>query len=246
VTDTTLTLIAHAGTHVGKVRSGNEDAYHCGERLFVVADGLGGHAAGEVASALAVEELAGLEPRDFSTVEEVQEALAEAIRAGNRRVHAEAEADARRAGMGTTLTAAAVMGERLALAHVGDSRAYLLRGGALQQLTTDHTAAQEAVDAGYLTPEQAATRPERHMLARAVGLALDVAVDTPEPVGLAPGDRVLLCSDGLVDPLTDQAIATILEEHPDPREACEGLVQAALDGGGPDNVTVVVVRIDGS
>lgn len=246
MTDTTLSLTAHAGTHVGRVRPGNEDAYHCADGLFVVADGLGGHAAGEVASAMAVEELARVDPAAFASDQELQQALADAVRAGNEKVHAAAQADAARSGMGTTVTAAAVTDRRLVLAHVGDSRAYLQRNGSLQQLTTDHTAAQEAVDAGYLTPEQASSRPERHMLARAVGLEPRVDVDAPKPVDLQAGDRVLLCSDGLIEPLTDQAIATILDEHPDPAEACDALVQAALDGGGPDNITVVVVRVDGS
>lgn len=239
-------LTAHGATHVGLVRTGNEDAFYTGRTVFVVADGLGGHVAGEVASALAVERVAQFDPGAHEDLEDLQRALADAVRAANTVVHDDAQAHHERAGMGTTVTAAAVSQGRVLLAHVGDSRAYLHRAGSLRQLTTDHTAAQEAVDAGYLTPEQAARRPERHMLARAVGLKPDVVVDTPPPVGLEAGDRLLLCSDGLIEPVDDEGIATILAEHPDPEEACAALVQAALDGGAPDNVTVVLVGVDGS
>lgn len=241
-----LRLSSYGATHVGLARADNEDAYHCGEALFVVADGLGGHAAGEVASAMAVERLAGFDPGAYGEVAELQHALAEAVRDANRVVHADAQAHPGRAGMGTTVTAAVVLDGRVALAHVGDSRAYLHRGGALHRLTTDHTAAQQAVDAGYLTPEQAARRPERHLLARAVGLEAEVAVDTPAPRALHSADRLLLCSDGLTEPVGEASLTAILDEYPDPREAGDALVQAALDGGAPDNVTVVIVRVDGS
>lgn len=246
MTDTTLHLTAAGATHVGLLRPGNEDAYHCGDVVFAVADGLGGHAAGEVASALAIERIAAVDLPAGASAAEAQEAVAEAVRAANEAVLASAAADRARTGMGTTLTAAAVAGGRLVLAHVGDSRAYLHRDGALRQLTTDHTAAQQAVEAGYLTAEQAASHPERHVLARAVGLEPDVPVDTPPAEDLQPGDRVLLCSDGLIDPVSDPTIAAILDEHSDPAAACDALVRAALDGGGPDNVTVVIVRADGA
>ena len=237
-------LSAHAATHVGLVRAGNEDSVHCGTVVFTVADGLGGHAAGEVASQLAVESLAAVDPTARGDIQGAQETLAEAVREANRVVHAAAQDDPSRAGMGTTLTAAVVHEGQAALAHVGDSRAYLHRAGDLRQLTKDHTAAQEAVDAGHLTPEQAAHHPERHALARAVGLGAEVEVDTPPPLRLEAGDRLLLCSDGLIDPVSDEAIGRILEDHPEPAQACDALVQAALDGGGPDNVTVLVVRVD--
>lgn len=240
-----LLLTAHAASHVGLVRAGNEDALLCGEGVYVVADGLGGHAAGEVASATAVERLTAFDAGGASGPDELQRALAETVRAANRAVYDAAQAEPGKAGMGTTVTAGAVAQGCLVLAHVGDSRAYLHRASSLRQLTTDHTAAQQAVDGGYLTPEEAARRPERHMLARAVGLEPDVAVDAPPPLELQAGDRLLLCSDGLTEPVEDAAIATILDEHPDPAVACDTLVQAALDGGGPDNVTVLVVRVDG-
>ena len=239
-----LRVTAHADTNVGLVREGNEDSYHCGAALFAVADGLGGHAAGEVASAIAVERLASVDPEACESPEEVQVALVEAVRDANRAVHDSAKAHRGRAGMATTLTAAAVHGDRLLLAHVGDSRAYLHRDGVLRQLTTDHTAAQEAIDAGQLSPAEAARHPARHALSRAVGLEDDVRVDAPPPVVLQPDDRVVLCSDGLTEPLDDEAVRTIVAEHQGPRAACEALMQAALDGGAPDNVTVIVVQAE--
>lgn len=240
----TPNLSAHAATHVGLVRTGNEDSAHCGDAVFVVADGLGGHAAGEVASRLAVESVAPVDVAGCEDIQAAQERLADAVHEANRVVHAAAQEDPSRAGMGTTVTAAVVHEGHLALAHVGDSRAYLFRAGDLRQLTTDHTAAQEAVDAGYLTVDQAARHPDRHALARAVGLNGEVAVDTPAPLRLEAGDRLLLCSDGLIDPVSAEAVSRILQEHPQPAEASDALVQAALDGGGPDNVTVLVVRVD--
>lgn len=240
--DTPLT--AHARTHVGLVRGGNEDAYHLGEVVFAVADGLGGHAAGEVASALAVARLEELDPSSWDGIQDAQEQLADAVAAANHAVYEAAAAEPEHAGMGTTLTAAAVHAGRLLLAHVGDSRAYLFREGeGLRQVTTDHTAAQQAVEAGQLTAEQAARHPHRHVLARAVGLDPDVDVDTPEPIALVAGDRVLLCSDGLIDPVDDDGIEGILNDQPGTADACEALVGAALEGGGPDNVTVVLVDV---
>ncbi|MEX0658892.1 MAG: protein phosphatase 2C domain-containing protein [Egibacteraceae bacterium] len=240
----TMQVTAHADTHVGLVRDGNEDAYHCGVAVFVVADGLGGHAAGEVASGIATEHLAALDPTAHEGTQALQGALVEAVREANRAVHA-AAGTPERAGMATTVTAAALTEGQVVLAHVGDSRAYLVRGGTLQQLTTDHTAAQHAVEAGLLTPEQAATRPERHMLSRAVGLDSDVTVDAPPPLALQSGDRLLLCSDGLTEAVDEAAIPAIIDERPAPEDACRALVQAALDGGGPDNVTVLLVAVHG-
>jgi len=146
-------------------------------------------------------------------------------------------------GMGTTLTAAAlVAGDRLQLAHVGDSRAYLLRDGRLAQLTADHTLVGELVRRGRMTAEQAAMHPERSVLTRAVGLDRDLEVDAPPPVDLAPGDQVLLCSDGLTEAVPEPRIAALLAEHADGDAACRALVAAANQAGGPDNITVVLLR----
>jgi PPM family protein phosphatase len=145
--------------------------------------------------------------------------------------------------MGTTVTAAVAGGGYLQLAHVGDSRAYLLRGGTLEQLTTDHTVVGELVRRGRLTPQQAAVHPERSILTRAVGLDPRVPVDLPDPLELQPGDQVLLCSDGLTEAVADGRIAELLSAAQDGQVACQSLIDAANDAGGPDNITVVLVRV---
>ena len=238
-----MRLRTFAGTDVGRTRSGNEDSYLCGRTVFAVADGLGGHQGGEVASAAAVEPLAALDGREFAGAGEAAEALAAAIREGNAAILERAAGDPGLWGMGTTMTAAALAGERhLQLAHVGDSRAYLLRDGSLEQLTTDHTVVGELVRRGRLTPEQAAIHPERSILTRAVGLDPRVPVDTPDPVELRDGDQVLLCSDGLTEAVDDDRIAELLSAGADGEAACRSLIDAANGAGGPDNITVVLLR----
>jgi serine/threonine protein phosphatase PrpC len=232
-----------AATDVGLVRHGNEDSYFCGTTVVAVADGLGGHQAGEIASAIAIEPVAALDKRTFSAPEEAREALAGAVREANRVVIAKAVSDNAYWGMGTTMTAGAIAGERwLQLAHVGDSRAYLLRADRLRQLTHDHTVVAELVRQGRLTPGEAAQHPERSVLTRAVGLDPGLEVDTPPPLELDSGDQLLLCSDGLTDAVAEDRIAEILRSHDDGQAACQGLVEAALEAGGPDNVTVVLLR----
>ena len=238
-----MRLSSFAGTDVGRARSGNEDSYFCGRTVFAVADGLGGHQGGEVASAAAVEPLAALDGREFAGAGEAAEALAAAIREGNAAILERAAGDPGLWGMGTTVTAAALAGERhLQLAHVGDSRAYLLRDGSLEQLTTDHTVVGELVRRGRLTPEQAAIHPERSILTRAVGLDPRVPVDTPDPLELRDGDQVLLCSDGLTEAVDDDRIAELLSAGADGEAACRSLIDAANAAGGPDNITVVLLR----
>ena len=238
-----MRLSSFAGTDVGRVRSGNEDSYFCGRTVFAVADGLGGHQGGEVASAAAVEPLAALDGREFAEPGEAAEALAAAILEGNSAILERAAGDPGLWGMGTTVTAAALAGDRhLQLAHVGDSRAYLLRDGSLDQLTTDHTVVGELVRRGRLTPEQAAIHPERSILTRAVGLDPRVPVDTPDPVELRDGDQVLLCSDGLTEAVDDGRIAELLSATDDGDAACRSLIDAANAAGGPDNITVVLLR----
>jgi PPM family protein phosphatase len=236
-----MRLSSFAGSDVGRMRSGNEDSYFCGRTVFAVADGLGGHQGGEVASAAAVEALGAVDGRQFPEPAEAARALAEAIREANTAILDRAAGDPELWGMGTTVTAAAVAGERfLQLAHVGDSRAYLLRDGTLDQLTTDHTVVGELVRRGRLTPDQAAVHPERSILTRAVGLDPRILVDTPDPVDLQPGDRLLLCSDGLTEAVDDDRIAELLAAA-DGGDACQALIDAANAAGGPDNITVVVV-----
>ena len=240
-----MRLSSFATSDVGRMRSGNEDSYFCGQTVFAVADGLGGHQGGEVASAAAVEPLARLDSREFTDPSAAAEALANAIREGNEAILDRAADDPSLYGMGTTVTAAAVAGGRhLQLAHVGDSRAYLLREGALDQLTTDHTVVGELVRRGRLTPEQAAIHPERSILTRAVGLDPRVPVDLPDPLALRSGDQLLLCSDGLTEAVDDDQLTELLSAAPDGQAACRSLIDAANDAGGPDNITVVLVRVE--
>ena len=239
-----MRLSTFAGTDVGRTRSGNEDSYFCGRTVFAVADGLGGHQGGEVASAAAVEPLAALDGREFATPTEAAEALAGAITEANTTILTQAAGNPELWGMGTTVTAATLAGDRhLQLAHVGDSRAYLLRDGTLDQRTTDHTVVGELVRRGRLTPAQAAIHPERSILTRAVGLDPRIPVDTPDPLELTPGDQVLLCSDGLTEVVPDVKIAQLLAAEPDGEAACRSLIDAANSAGGPDNITVVLIRV---
>jgi len=240
-----MRLSSFAGTDVGLARSGNEDSHLRGRTVFAVADGLGGQRGGEVASAMAVDPLAALDGRAFADAGQAGEALTGAIRAANQAILQRGRADPELWGMGTMVTAAAVAGDRvLQLAHVGDSRAYLLRKDApLRQLTTDHTVVAEAVDRGLLTRQQAAVHPQRGVVTRAVGLDPDVPVDLPEPLELEPGDQVLLCSDGLTEVVDDDQIAAVLADQVDGGDACATLIAAANRAGGPDNVTVVLLRV---
>jgi PPM family protein phosphatase len=238
-----MRLSSFAGSDVGLARSGNEDSYFCGRTMFAVADGLGGHQGGEVASAAAVAPLAALDGHSFANPDEAAEALAAAVRDANEAILDQAAGDPDLWGMGTTLTAAALAGDdRLQLAHVGDSRAYLLRDGTLEQLTIDHTVVGELVRRGRLTPAQAAIHPERSILTRAVGLDPTVPVDLPDPLELRAGDQVLLCSDGLTEAVDDGRIAELLAAAGDGDAACRSLIDAANAAGGPDNVTVVLLR----
>ena len=239
-----MRLSSFAGSDVGRTRSGNEDSYFCGQTVFAVADGLGGHQGGEVASATAVEPLARLDGRQFTDPGEAAEALATAIREANEAILDRAAGDPALYGMGTTVTAAAAGDGYIQLAHVGDSRAYLLRDGAFDQVTTDHTVVGELVRRGRLTPAQAAVHPERSILTRAVGLDPRIPVDAPDPIELRPGDQVLLCSDGLTEAVPDPGIAEILSAQPDGHAACQALIDTANRNGGPDNITVVLLRVE--
>ena len=229
-------------TDAGKVRQNNEDALLVGdgedETLFVVADGIGGFEAGEVASSLAVEVLKDLRPdRSFKT------AIAEA----NRRILAAGRTDEKLSGMGTTVVAIRFGGtqrEPLAeVAHVGDSRAYLVRGGEMNPLTEDHSLVAELVRSGDLTRDQAAEHPQKNLITRALGADEDVAVDTTV-LPIEAGDRVLLCSDGLSDMVPESRISELVLGSPeDPERTARDLLAAALDAGGNDNITVIVVDV---
>jgi PPM family protein phosphatase len=236
-------LIAIGGTHVGRVRSGNEDALLVRTSVFAVADGMGGHRAGEVASATALEPIAELDGRVFPDAITATRALRTAVREANARVVQLADANPEYRGMGTTLTAAMLEGRRLHVAHVGDSRAYLLRGGAFSQLTDDHTLVQSLIDDGQITPEEAEQHPHRSVITRAIGVAPEVEVDSMT-LDLEPDDQVLLCSDGLTGVVRDVTIATTLAARQDPETTIARLIDLANEGGGPDNVTVLLLRYE--
>src|SRR6266545_2306695 len=205
-----------AMTDMGRMRKNNEDRYLIAGRLAAVADGMGGHRAGEVASAIAMEELATLE------------------HAGPWPTPAESE------GMGTTLVVLLEDGDSVHLANVGDSRAYLLRNGELSQVTVDHTLVQELIDEGRLRPDEAERHPQRSIITRALGVESDVEVDL-FTYKLLSGDRLLLCSDGLSGVVDEHRIRNVLLRVPEPQRAAEKLVAMANEGGGPDNITVVVL-----
>ncbi len=238
-----MTRLHAAGiTDVGQRREGNEDALHVGDSVFAVADGMGGHAAGEVASALALEPIALLDGRVFGDVEEARAALLEAVVAANRAVVAAAEGDDTLSGMGTTLTAALFEGQRLHVAHVGDSRAYLLRDGRVRQITRDHTFVQQLLDDGSITEDEVATHPHRSVVTRAIGARADVEVDL-ETITLHDDDVVLLCSDGLSGVVADETIARLLLSGESPELVVRALVRAANAAGGPDNITAVLLSV---
>jgi PPM family protein phosphatase len=236
-------IVATGGTDVGRVRDGNEDAYLVADSVFAVADGMGGHLAGEIASAKALEPVEALDGRVFADADDAIAALRDSIVEANETVSRLAEDEPLYRGMGTTLTAVMVEGRRLHIAHVGDSRAYLLRGGQIQQLTDDHTLVQHLIDEGQITPEEAATHPQRSIITRAIGVARDVEVDSMT-LDLQPGDQILLCSDGLTGVVSDEAICKALVGEDDEDTIIADLIDQANAGGGPDNITLVLLRYD--
>ncbi|HZD37846.1 MAG TPA: Stp1/IreP family PP2C-type Ser/Thr phosphatase [Actinomycetes bacterium] len=228
-------------TDMGRMRKNNEDRYLVGGRLAAVADGMGGHRAGEVASAIAMEELAALEHAGpWHTPAEAGEALRAVFLAANRRIRETAAKDSEFEGMGTTLVALLEDGDSVHLANVGDSRAYLLRKGELSQVTIDHTLVQELIDEGRLRPDEAERHPQRSIITRALGVESEVEVDL-FTYKLLAGDRLLLCSDGLSGVVDEHRIRNVLLRVPQPQRAAEKLVAMANEGGGPDNITVVVL-----
>lgn len=229
-----LRLRVGARTDVGRVREGNEDSFMAQLPLLAVADGMGGHQGGEVASKLALETL--------KKAADGQVALVEVVHQANRAVFDKAAQDPGLAGMGTTLTVFLVDGNTLRLAHVGDSRAYLLRDGQLQQITKDHTVVQRMVDEGRITPPEAQIHPQRSILTRALGVDEDIQVDQAS-IEPQPGDRLLLCSDGLTGMIEEDVILRILTQEQDPQAASDALVEAANEAGGQDNVTAVVIDV---
>lgn len=224
-------------TDVGYVREHNEDSLLVSPPLFVVCDGMGGHEAGEVASEIAIGTLAARAPHITSA-----SALGQAVEEANLQIIQAANDGHGKPGMGTTCTAAIVEGERVSIAQVGDSRAYLLHQGRLQQLTRDHSVVADLVEAGEITDEEARTHKWRSYITRALGLDPYVRPDLYE-ITASAGDRLMLCSDGLYSMVNDSTIATTMAKVADAQHCADALVDAALAGGGSDNVTVVVVDI---
>jgi PPM family protein phosphatase len=236
-------FVSGGTSDVGRVREGNEDAYLVADSVVAVADGMGGHVAGEVASATALEPIRELDGRIFPDSNDALTALRDAVVTANHEVSKRAEDEPSYRGMGTTLTAALLEGRRLHVAHVGDSRAYLLRGDSFSQLTDDHTLVQHLIDEGQLTREEAATHPQRSVVTRAIGVSPEVDVDAMT-LELHTDDQVLLCSDGLTGVVSDADIAKVLQETDDLDETLKTLVDMANDAGGPDNITVVLIRFE--
>jgi PPM family protein phosphatase len=236
----TLALRYAVRSDVGLLREGNEDSAYAGPHLLAIADGMGGHAAGEVASAVAISALIGLDD-DVPGIDMLG-ALADAVAKANARLHDMSAADPSVEGMGTTLTAMLWSGPRVALCHIGDSRAYMLRGPEFTRITRDHTLVQSLLDDGRLTPDEAATHPQRSLILR----ALDSRTDAEPDLSIREaqvGDRYLLCSDGLSDVVTEETLHRALATIADPNDVVIQLVDLANRAGGPDNITCIVADV---
>ncbi|WP_199779951.1 Stp1/IreP family PP2C-type Ser/Thr phosphatase [Streptomyces sp. LaPpAH-108] len=235
-----LSLRFAAGSHKGMIREGNEDSGYAGPRLLAIADGMGGQAAGEVASSEVISTLVTLD--DDVPGSDLLTTLGQAVQYANDQLRGMVEEDPQLEGMGTTLTALLWTGQRLGLVHVGDSRAYLLRDGMLTQITQDHTWVQRLVDEGRITEEEATTHPQRSLLMRALGSGDHVEPDLSVREVRA-GDRYLICSDGLSGVVSHQTMEETLASYQGPQETVQELIQLALRGGGPDNITVIVADV---
>jgi len=242
-----LTLAIGAATDTGNLRDQNEDSHIAEQGLFAVADGMGGHNAGEVASAMAIKHLRSIALSGVSSAE----AFAQMVRDLNSDIYAAATSSTDQRGMGTTLTAAALLESvgdvaqpsQIVIANVGDSRTYLLRSGELRQMSVDHSYVQELVTEGLLTVDEARTHPRRNIVTRALGIDAQVSVDT-WTIPMFEGDRFMLCSDGLVDEVPLDEITEMMLEHSTPQHVAERLVAAAKQHGGRDNITVIVVDVN--
>ncbi len=235
-----LSLRFAAGSHKGMIREGNEDSGYAGPRLLAIADGMGGAAAGEVASSEAISTIVALD--DDVPGSDILTSLGTAVQRANDQLRSMVEEDPQLEGMGTTLTALLWTGQRLGLVHVGDSRAYLLRDGVLTQITQDHTWVQRLVDEGRITEEEATTHPQRSLLMRALGSGDHVDPDLSIREVRA-GDRYLICSDGLSGVVSHQTLEDTLASYQGPQETVQNLIELALRGGGPDNITVIIADV---
>lgn len=226
-------------SEVGYVREHNEDSMLVAPPLFVVCDGMGGHEAGEVASEIAINTISRLAPEKLDA-----DGLGRAVEEANLAIIEAADKGIGRQGMGTTCTAAMLEGDRLAIAQVGDSRAYLLHNGSLQQLTRDHSVVADLIESGEITPAEARTHQWRSFITRALGLEPYTQPDLYE-IDVEPGDRLMLCSDGLYSMVSDKEIERIMSQASNTQVATDMLIESALEGGGSDNVTVIVADVTG-
>jgi PPM family protein phosphatase len=234
-----LRVIAHGKTDRGLVRKENEDAFCIEEDLglLAIADGMGGHASGEVASKMAIEILKESLKKEGQPL---PGRLSSGVRLANRTIYEAAQSQSQLSGMGTTLIALQLDGNRLSIAHVGDSRAYLIRGGVIEQITDDHTIVSEQVARGMMTKEEAARSDMRNILSRALGIASEVDV---EELTVSEGDQLVLCSDGLSELISEDEILSEVQSTKRPDLACNELVNLANQRGGEDNVTVIVAHL---
>lgn len=231
-----------ARSDVGRVRDGNEDSYLVQAPIYVVADGMGGHVAGDVASRIAVETISSM--ANDGTADEPA-GLESAVKAANKAIWEKAHEDQSLRGMGTTCTLVLVGESEVHLAHVGDSRAYLLRAGELSQISDDHTLVGRMVKEGRLSPEEAEHHPQRNIITRVLGVDQDVEVDITS-IPVQEGDTILICSDGLSSMVESDAIRDVLVGTKDPQRAADDLIDLANDAGGEDNITAVVLAFDGN
>jgi serine/threonine protein phosphatase PrpC len=237
------TVKSTAVSNVGKIRANNQDSGYAGTYLFVVADGMGGHAGGDVASAIAVRRIAEVDQK-FTSAHDAVFALQSALIAANSLLAETVFEHDELTGMGTTVSGIIRVDNQIAMAHIGDSRIYRYRGGKLEQISADHTFVQRLVDSGRITPEEAAVHPRRSVLMRVLG-DVDAAPEIDTAVfDTSPGDRWLICSDGLSSYVSDDKMEHVLATIPSAQGAAERLIKESLDQGAPDNVTVVLVDID--
>jgi serine/threonine protein phosphatase PrpC len=240
---TTSTPTSAAVSHVGKIRSNNQDSGYAGAHLFLVADGMGGHAGGDVASAIAAKRVSEADI-EYSSPEDAEFALQSALISANSLLAETVFEHSELTGMGTTVSSILRVGDKVVMAHIGDSRIYRYRDGVLEQMSSDHTFVQRLVDSGRITAEEAAVHPRRSVLMRVLG-DVDAAPEIDTSIhDVLPGDRWLLCSDGLSSYVPEDKIASILETIPTAQGAADRLVKESLDHGAPDNVTVVIVDVD--
>lgn len=240
-----------AGTDRGLVRDGNEDSYKIipgssqNPYVYIIADGMGGHNCGEVASRMAVDYISNCVERDGSRLFSSQDSTEEIrrlVESTNTTVFETSLQKPEASGMGTTLIMAVISGEKVTVAHVGDSRLYLVRDEVIRQITEDHTYIWELIKNGSLTKEEAEFHPRRHVITRAIGASPDLEVDMLD-LEIEKEDIILLCTDGLTNMICDDEIYRILKAN-EPEAACEGLIEAAKNSGGEDNITVIVIKCE--